>query len=137
LKCLPTKDFVVSTGYLKVSTTELLAIDLFKYSKRVGGMSHITTVLSELTPHIDEYKLIGLAEGLEEVYQIQRLGFILERIDVSEDEEKKQKIIDRFAAYLDDSDRPYVVFAPYISRAGHPKCKKWKIIENTDFEGDV
>ncbi|MDR2666594.1 MAG: type IV toxin-antitoxin system AbiEi family antitoxin [Holosporales bacterium] len=137
LECLPTMDFVVSTGYLKVSTPELLAIDLFKYSKRAGGISHIATVLSELTPHIDENKLIHLVEDLEEVCQIQRLGFILERIDVPEDEEKKQKIIDRFAAYLEDSDRPYVALVPYISKAGHPKCKKWKIIENTDFESDL
>jgi predicted transcriptional regulator of viral defense system len=137
LECVPTKDFVVSTGYLKVSTPELLAIDLFKYSKRAGGISHIATVLSELVPHIDENKLIRLAEDLEEVCQIQRLGFILERIDVPEDEEKKQKIIDRFVVYLKDSDRPYVALVPYISRIGHPKCKKWKIIENTDFESDL
>jgi predicted transcriptional regulator of viral defense system len=28
---LPTQDFTVSTGYLKVATPELIAIDLFKY----------------------------------------------------------------------------------------------------------
>lgn len=137
LKGLPTKDFVVSTGYLKVATPELLAIDLFKYSARAAGISHIATVLSELAPSIDENKLIELAERLGEVGQIQRLGFVLEKIDVMEDEEKKQKIIDRLLEYLKNSDRPFVSLVPYISRTGHPRCKKWKIVENTDFESDL
>lgn len=137
LEGLPTKDFVVSTGYLKVATPELLAIDLFKYSSRAGGISHIATVLSELAPSIDENKLIELAECLGEVGQIQRLGFILEKIDVLEDEEKKQKIIDKLVEYLKNSDRPFVALVPYISRTGHPRCKKWKIVENTDFESDL
>jgi predicted transcriptional regulator of viral defense system len=137
LKGLPTQDFVVSTGYLKVSTPELLAIDLFKYSKRAGGISHVATVLSELAPSIDEDKLITLPEELGEICQIQRLGFILERIDVLEDEEKKGQIIQKLAEYLQDLDRPYVALVPYISRTGYPKCEKWKIIENTDFESDL
>jgi predicted transcriptional regulator of viral defense system len=134
---LPTQDFVVSTGYLKVATPELLAIDLFKYSKRAGGISHIATVLSELAPSIDENKLIVLAEELGEVCQIQRLGFMLEKIDVLEDEEKKEQIIQKLAEYLENSNRPYVALVPYISRTRHPKCFKWKIIENTDFESDL
>lgn len=134
---LPIQDFVVSTGYLKVATPELLAIDLFKYSKRAGGISHIATVLSELAPSIDENKLIVLAEELGEVCQIQRLGFMLEKIDVLEDEEKKEQIIQKLAEYLENSNRPYVALVPYISRTRHPKCFKWKIIENTDFESDL
>ncbi len=137
LEGLPTKDFVVSTGYLKVATPELLAIDLFKYSARAAGISHIATVLSELAPSIDESKLIELAERLGEVGQIQRLGFVLEKIDVIEDEEKKQKIIDRLLEYLKNSDRPFVSLVPYISKTGYPRCKKWRIVENTDFESDL
>lgn len=134
---LPIQDFVVSTGYLKVSTPELLAIDLFKYPKRAGGISHIATVLSELTPCIDPSRLIELAEKLGEICQIQRLGFVLERIEVMEDEEKKQQIVSRLAEYLGNMERPYVSLVPYITRTGHSKCSKWKIIENTDFESDL
>jgi len=137
LQGLPTQDFVVSTGYLKVSTPELLAIDLFKYHKRAGGISHIATVLSELAPSIDENKLIALAEELGEICQIQRLGFMLERIDVMENEEKKEQIVAKLAEYIETIERPYVSLVPYISKTGHPKCKKWKIIENTDFESDL
>lgn len=134
---LPTRDFVVSTGYLKVSTPELLVIDLFKYSKRAGGISHIATVLSELAPSIDEDKLIVLAEELGEICQVQRLGFMLEKIDVLEDEDKKDKIIKKLSTYIKTVDRPYVSLVPYFSKTGHPRCKKWKIVENTDFESDL
>lgn len=134
---LPTQDFVVNTGYLKVATPELLAIDLFKYSKRAGGISHIATVLSELAPSINVNKLITLAEKLKEICQIQRLGFMLEKIDVLEDEDKKQQILDKLAKYIENIPRPYVSLVPYISTAKHPRCKKWKVIENTDFESDL
>jgi len=134
---LPTQDVVVSTGYLKVATPELLAIDLFKYSKRAGGISHIATVLSEFSPSINANKLIALAEKLGEICQIQRLGFMLEKIDVLEDEEKKEQIVDKLANYLATVDRPYVSLVPYISKTGYPRCKKWKIVENTDFESDL
>lgn len=134
---LPTKDFVVSTGYLKVATPELITIDLFKYYKRSGGISHIATVLSELTPYIDATKLINLAEKLGEICQIQRLGFMLEKIEVFEDEKKKQQIIDKLTTYIKDSDCSYVALVPYIPKTGKPKCEKWKIIENTNFESDL
>lgn len=137
LEGLPTQNFVVNTGYLKVATPELLAIDLFKYRKRAGGISHIATVLSELAPSIDVNKLIALGEQLGEVCQIQRLGFMLEKIDVIEDEEKKECIVQTLAEYLKNAHRPYVALVPYLPITGHPKCKKWKIIENTDFESDL
>jgi len=134
---LPTKSFVVSTGYLKVATPELLAIDLFKYLKRSGGISHIATVLSELAPHINEDQLIWLAKDTGEICQLQRLGFVLEKIEVLEDEQKKQQVVDTLAAYLKNANRPYVSLVPYIPSAGYPRCVKWKIIENTDFESDL
>src|SRR3989304_7408502 len=40
---LPTKDFIVSSGYLKVATPELIAIDLLKFPKHAGGMNNIAT----------------------------------------------------------------------------------------------
>ena len=82
---LPIKDFVVSTGYLKVATPELIAIDLLKFPKHAGGMNNIATVLSELIESIDVHKLIELAENMGERYQLQRLGYIIENTDFESD----------------------------------------------------
>ena len=53
---LPTKDFVVDTGYLKVASPELTAIDLLNYPIHSGGLNHIATVFSELAEAIDPNK---------------------------------------------------------------------------------
>lgn len=133
---LPIKDFVVSTGYLKVATPELIAIDLLKFPKHAGGMNNIATVLSELIESFDVHKLIELAEKMGEQYQLQRLGYILEKIDVMDDDIKKI-IIDALTEYVSFRIKPYTPLASNISRIGYPRCRKWKIIENTDFESDL
>ena len=111
---------MLALGYLKVASPELIAINLFKYSKRIAGINHIATVLSELIESIDEKKLVDHAENMNEVCQIQRLGYLIEKIDVI-DEEKQQQIIDKFLEYLNNFDRPFVSLVPYISRSGHIK----------------
>jgi predicted transcriptional regulator of viral defense system len=133
---LPIQNFTVKTGYLQVATPDLIAIDLFKYAKRAAGISHIATVLSELIESIDENNLIKLAESTNELCQLQRLGYVIEKIDVM-DEDKKQRIVNNLTEYLRHSDRPFVSLVPYIPIKGYPKCEKWKIIENTDFESDL
>lgn len=133
---LPMQDFIVSTGYLHVATPELIAIDLFKYPKRAAGINHIATVLSELIDNLDENKLINLAQNTDEVCQIQRLGYILEKIDVM-NENKQHCIINKLQSFLKNTDRSFVSLVPYLSKTGHSKCEKWRIIENTDVESDL
>lgn len=133
---LPTRDFIVSTGYLKVATPELLAIDLLKFPRHSGGINNIATVLSELVESIDVNKLIQLADKLGEPYHLQRLGYIIEEVDVME-EDKKNVIIAALATYVEARIKSYVPLIPAISRTGYPRSEKWKIIENTDFESDL
>lgn len=133
---LPVKDFVVSSGYLKVATPELIAIDLLKFPKHAGGINNIATVLSELIESINAHKLIKLAENLGERYQLQRLGYIIEKINVMDDDMKKT-IIEALAEHVSSHVKSYTPLASAISRVGYPRCRKWKIIENTDFESDL
>lgn len=136
LKNLPTRDITVSTGYLKISSPELTAVDLLIYSHKSGGLNHIATVLSELIESIDPNKLVVLAEQLNENVWFQRLGYILEKIDPM-DTELNQKIIDALAKYLASKKLKFMPLAPEIPSAGFPRSKKWMIIENTDIESDV
>jgi predicted transcriptional regulator of viral defense system len=133
---LPTKDFVVDTGYLKVATPELTAIDLLNYPIHAGGLNHIATVFSELAEAIDAHKLIELAEKINARYQLQRIGYILEQIDVMY-EDKKAKIIDALEVFLKGKMKYYIPIASEISKAGYPRCKKWRIIENSEIESDL
>ena len=133
---LPMKDFIVSTGYLKASTPELTAIDLFKYPKRAGGISHIATVLSELVESIEPNNLIKLAENMNELCQLQRLGYVIEKIDVM-DEEKKHSLVTKIRDYLKNTHRPFVPLVSNMPNAGCSRCKNWNIIKNSDFESDL
>lgn len=136
LKDLPTQNLTVNTGYLKVSSPELTALDLLLYSNKSGGLNHIATVLSELIESIESEKLIELAKQLNENVWLQRLGYILDNIDPF-DTASNQKIIDVLAKYLASKKLKYKPLAPEISSTGYPYSKKWMIIENTDIESDI
>ena len=133
---LPIQETAVKTGYLKVATPELIALDLLSYPNHSGGLNHIATVLSELVEVIDSDKLIKLAEFVGEKAWLQRLGFILEHIDTM-DEENKLLIIDRLQEHLEGKMKAFIPLASEISRVGYPRLKKWMIIENTDIESDL
>jgi predicted transcriptional regulator of viral defense system len=133
---LPTQNFLVTTGYLRVASPELTAMDLFLYSNKSGGLNHIATVLSELIESINPDELIKLVGHSNEIFWIQRMGYILEKIEPM-DTFSNQKIIDRIAEILLLKKIKYVPLAPEISSVGYPRFKKWKIIENTTIESDV
>jgi predicted transcriptional regulator of viral defense system len=133
---LPTQNFIVRSGYIKVGTPELVAIDLLSYLNRSGGLNHVATVLSELVEAIDENKLISLADQINEKYHLQRLGYILEKIETM-DEDKKNRIIAKLEDYLSDKLKAYIPLAAELPKTAYTKAKKWKIIENTDIESDL
>ncbi|HLB41316.1 MAG TPA: type IV toxin-antitoxin system AbiEi family antitoxin [Gammaproteobacteria bacterium] len=133
---LPTQDFTVSTGYLKVATPELVALDLLEYPNHAGGLNHIATVFSELIENLDPVKLINLAKDIHAEYQLQRIGYILDHIDVM-DEKNAEIITNALALFVKENKPAYLPLASEISKAGYPRCKKWRIIENSEIESDL
>lgn len=133
---LPTQNVVVHSGYLKISSPELTAMDLLLYPRRSGGLNHIATVLSELIESIDPDKLIEIAKVIPENVCLQRLGYIVEAIDPM-DETAQQKIIHKLQEYLAGQKLIYVPLASEIETKNAVRCSKWKIIENTTIEGDT
>ncbi len=133
---LPTQDFTVSTGYLKVATPELLALDLLEYPNHAGGLNHIATVFSELIETLDPIKLIHLAKDIGVEYQLQRIGYILDHIGLM-DEKNAQITMNALAHHIQENKPSYLPLASEIPKVGHPRCKKWRIIENSEIESDV
>ena len=133
---LPLQNFTVATGYLKVATPELIAFDLLSYPTRVGGLNHIATVLTELIEAMDASRLINLAKQISEKAWLQRLGFILEKID-SMDDNKILLLTEKLREYLDDKMSVFVPLASELPKIGFPRIKKWRIIENTNIESDL
>jgi predicted transcriptional regulator of viral defense system len=136
LENLPTKEFTLSTGYLKVASPELIVFDLLNYQARAGGLNHIATVLTELVVAIDSNKLLELANYIKEKAWLQRFGFILEKIDCMEID-KLTNLIEVLKNYLHDKSLSYIPLAPEVKKTGHKYIKQWKIIENTSIESDL
>ena len=130
------KDITVSTGFLKVGTPELVTLDLFIYPSKSGGLNHIATVLSELIEVIDPDSLIKLAEINGSKAWLQRLGFILEKIDPI-DTDKRNMVVKRLEQYLKGKLKTFIPLASEMSKIGCPRLKKWMIIENTEIESDL
>ena len=137
-KTIPDKyvfEFNSRTASVRISTPELTAMDLVTYIKRVGGINHIATVLSELAESLDYTKVgIDFFDGVSSA-TVQRLGFLL-------DETLGEKTIaDRLygkavAAGLDFRTIPLVMMGngkgPVIGRN-----KKWGIVVNYEVESDL
>ena len=69
-------------------------------------------------------------------YQLQRIGYILDHIDVM-DEKNAEIIINALAQHVQENKQNYLPLASEISKIGYPRCKKWRIIENSEIESDL
>ena len=80
LETTPVSDVKTSTGTMRVSTPEATALDIVRYSKRIGGLGHAATVLAELSERLDPKALLSLAEKEPSLSIVQRLGYLLEHL---------------------------------------------------------
>lgn len=133
---MPTNDFKVQTGYLKISSPELTAVDLVNNIGRSGGLNNVATVLSELIESMNPTKLIDLAQQLEATKPLQRMGYILDQLSPM-DEIAKKSIIDAIENHLANQSCAFTPLDPKLPKKGYPRNKKWKIIENDTFESDI
>lgn len=133
---LPTQDITVKTGYLIISSPEVTAMDLFLYPCGSGGLNHTATVLSELVEALDPKKLIDLVKKSKQHFWVQRLGYILEKIDTL-DSARQKNIINVLVDYMSKRSYTYLPLAPEIPIKGYPRSKRWKIIENAKVESDL
>ena len=132
---LPTQNINVKTGYLKISSPELTAMDLLLYSKHSGGLNHIAGVLSELVEAINPEKLTAVTKVSGEKTWLQRLGYILDHIN-SVNNKKKKLIISKLKKLLGRQKLVYMPLASELPVKGCSRNDKWMIIENTTIESD-
>jgi hypothetical protein len=70
-------DHKTDTGRMKISSPELTALDLLRYSHAAGTLDSIATVLSDLGGKMRSEALAKLAPAFERAV-IQRLGYLLD-----------------------------------------------------------
>jgi predicted transcriptional regulator of viral defense system len=67
------------TGSMMVSSPELTALDLVRYSHAAGGLDAVATILVDLGETLDGAELASLAAHFERAV-VQRLGYLLEHL---------------------------------------------------------
>jgi predicted transcriptional regulator of viral defense system len=120
------------SGYLKISSPELTALDLIQFEKRIGGLNRAATILNELAETI---RLENLNEDfLKEipVSAIQRLGYLFDKVLDKKDiaghlyERSQQMRLEFFRIPLKASAK----------MKGFSSDERWKVIINTEIEID-
>ena len=71
------KERKTETGYLKVSSPALTAIDLVQYEKRTGGLNRVAVVLNELVEEMDPKEFDPVFFASVPTSAVQRLGYLL------------------------------------------------------------
>ena len=120
------------TGYMKVSSPELTALDLVRYFKICGHLSHVATALDELQYSMTAERLSELiASELPEDTVLQRLGYLLELIEAEE------SIIQSIEKHLQTDTIFPVALVPGKPTQGCETSSRWKIRINTIIESDL
>jgi predicted transcriptional regulator of viral defense system len=128
IDAMPTQDFNTPRDPVRVSAPEVTALDLVNYPRYCGELSNIATVLKKLAEQIQPEALITLAQQIQALPKLQRLGFWLEAIQF----DALAQIIEK--TLQQRTTRLAVLVIPRIGMARHlidkPINKRWKIIEN-------
>jgi hypothetical protein len=101
---------------------------LVGYDDRSGGLDHDATVLAELAETLQPDALAAAA-ALCPVAWVQRLGWLLERIDQAA---LAEAVLPEVARRATVQTR----LLPSASGSGAPRDGRWRLIVNTDVEPD-
>ena len=119
-------------GYMNVSSPELTALDLVENEEKVGGLSRVAEVLTELAEsmHFDDNK-VDLIKFFNAPV-IQRLGYLLDLIDENELADNLMRLAKQQSKVL----RKVRLKQSKPQTEDMPIDKKWKIIINQEIEID-
>lgn len=126
----PTRDVNTPTGTMRVSTPEATALDLVRYARRVGGLSHVATVLTELADVIDAEHLVATADAIADVATAQRLGYLLEAAGRGE-------VTGPLATWVTAQEPWPVALDPGTQDRGAPCAQPWNVAMNVVIEPDL
>lgn len=116
-------------GYINVSSPEHTALDLLFYSGMVS-LNRAFTVLQELHSAMKPSFLFKVAQDYHQTAAIQRLGYILEMIPGTE------KLSESLYKVLSERKCYFIPLLPAKAKKGDTNTR-WKIIINTELEGDL
>jgi len=129
-KAIPIIQIKVQTGHISVSSPEATALDLIRYARSIGGLDRVMTVLKELGESMNAAKLIDAVKAEGNLVRAQRLGWLIEKAGHSE-------LVLNLARMIDEKNPPFTRLDPSLPAEGAQKDARWRLLINTDVEGDL
>lgn len=120
----------VDTGYIWVSSPEDTALDLVRYSKQVGGLSRVATVLMELSEKLTPDSIFQTAKREKELACSQRFGYILEKIG-------KKNLARKLKRWMIHRKPQLILLDPKKEFMQAPRNRYWNVVVNEEIESEV
>ena len=118
-------------GIFKVSSPALTIVDLIHYQTKLGGINRMLAVIEELTEELTESDLVELISWYPNKSSLQRFGFLMEELGVSED---FQELI--FENLKTTNFFP-VLLSPTLKEKPGAINNRWKVAVNIKLESDI
>ncbi len=125
----PTVNKRTFTGDIPVSTPAATALDLVAYERRIGRLNRVLTVLQELGESIDPDSLADAAQTCEQP-DAQRLGWLLDKAGF-------ETVTGKLQTWLASQKTNAVALDPSGPVKGFARDPKWRVIVNTEIEGEL
>ncbi|MBI1901769.1 MAG: type IV toxin-antitoxin system AbiEi family antitoxin [Planctomycetia bacterium] len=115
------------TGTMRVSSSEMTAVDLVRYATAAGGLDNVATVIGEMSTTLDPKRLLAAVKFVSDVPNAQRLGYILEHVGAASLARSLREWIER------RSPRPVAL------RSGRPTAnalenRRWRLLVDEPLE---
>ena len=118
------------TGYFKISGPELTYLDLIYFEQTVGRFNRTATILQELSESISLSRMKEALQNDFPLSTIQRAGYITEQVLAN------NKLASLFENYLSKKNQQLVLLKSSGNKDGLLNLK-WKVLINTQIEGDL
>ncbi|MBW6487062.1 MAG: type IV toxin-antitoxin system AbiEi family antitoxin [Syntrophobacterales bacterium] len=126
----PVTQIKVQTGHIAISSPEATALDLIRYARSIGGLDRAMTVFQELGESMDAGKLIIAVEAEGSLVCAQRLGWLMEKAGYA-------ALVKDLAGLITDKNPPFTRLDPSLPTGEAERDIRWRLLINTDVEGDL
>jgi predicted transcriptional regulator of viral defense system len=126
----PVTQIKVQTGHIPVSSPEATAIDLIRYARSIGGLDRAMTVIQELAESMNTAKLIDAVKAEGNLVCAQRLGWLMEKAGHG-------ALVVELARFIAGHNPPFTRLDPSLPAGEAEKNIRWRLLINTDVEGDL
>jgi predicted transcriptional regulator of viral defense system len=118
-------------GFYNVSSPALTALDMLNYHQKLGGINRILANLEELAEEITVEDLDKLLSWYPNVSAIQRLGFVLDELQV------EKEITDNIFKHLKERKYYSVLLANKKGEKAGTTGNRWRVDVNIELDNDL